>query len=310
MLKHSFSRPWLHFLVLGALLYVAMSVAFPEPLPQLGPPAEGRLQLMGENFFELTRRQPSETEWQALIDRELREELLFREAIDNDLHLRDSAVAQRLILNMRFLDPNSPLSDNALVKKGLDLRMHLTDEVIRRRLVQVMERLLAASAAIPPPSEAVLRDRWRANQADYVVPEQYSFSQVFLPAERAAERESISAALASGDVSPLEARQMGGPFLAGFEFKARTLGQLRRQFGEQFVGTFADVDKLPQTWVGPIASAYGVHWLYLTEVVPARLRDLDEVRPEIERSWRAEQESAAVDAAVARLMTHYEVRRS
>lgn len=310
MIRYSLSRPWLHFLVLGALLHLGMSVAFPEPLPQLGPPAAGRLQLLGDNFFELTRRRPTEKEWQALIDRELREELLFREAIDQGIHLRDSAVTQRLILNMRFLAPSSPLSDNALALKGLELRMHLTDEVIRRRLVQVMERLLAASAAIPPPSDAVVSERWRVNQADYWLPEKYSFSQVFLPAERATERDNIGTALASTDVSPLQARHMGGPFLAGFDFEARSLAQLRRQFGEQFVSAFAEIDKLPQTWIGPIASAYGLHWLYIKEVAPARLRDLDEVRAAIERSWRAEQESAAVDAAVARLMTHYEVRRS
>ena len=309
MIKMFLSRPWLHFVLLGTLLYVAKSAIFPEPMPQLGPPAESRLVLVSDNFFELTRRRPSEAEWEGLIDRELREELLFREAIDQRLHLRDSAVAQRLILNMRFLYSDSPLSDSELVQQGLALRMHLTDEVIRRRLVQVMERLLAASAAISPPTEGQLRELWTANEAEYAVPERYSFSQVFLPSERAVEQDAISALISQGDLSAIDARQLGGPFLAGFEFDARSAAQLRRQFGQQFAEAFATLEKRAGSWVGPLTSAYGLHWLYIRDVIPARIRPLDEVRMEVERSWRAEQESAAVDAAVTRLMAHYEVRR-
>ena len=304
------SRPWLHFMLLGALLYAVMSSVFPEPMPQLGPPAESRLVLMSDNFFELTRRRPNETEWASLIDRELREELLFREAVGHQLHLRDSAVAQRLILNMRFLDSDTSLSDSELVQQGLALRMHLTDEVIRRRLVQVMERLLAASASIAPPTESVLLERWEANQDEYVVPERYSFAQVFLPSERAAEREEIGSVISQGDLSAVEARQLGGPFLAGFEFDTRSIAQLQRQFGTQFVAAFVASEKRTDSWVGPLASTYGLHWLYIRDVTPERLRPLDEVRVKIERSWRAEQESAAVDTAVARLMAKYEVRRS
>ena len=304
------SRPWLHFILLGALLYAVMSSVFPEPMPQLGPPAESRLVLMSDNFFELTRRRPNEAEWASLIDRELREELLFREAVGHQLHLRDSAVAQRLILNMRFLDSDTSLSDSELVQQGLALRMHLTDEVIRRRLVQVMERLLAASASIAPPTESVLLERWEANQDEYVVPERYSFAQVFLPSERAAEREEIGSVISQGDLSAVEARQLGGPFLAGFEFDTRSIAQLQRQFGTQFVAAFVASEKRTDSWVGPLASTYGLHWLYIRDVTPERLRPLDEVRVKIERSWRAEQESAAVDTAVARLMAKYEVRRS
>ena len=265
---------------------------------------------MSDNFFELTRRRPNEAEWASLIDRELREELLFREAVGHQLHLRDSAVAQRLILNMRFLDSDTSLSDSELVQQGLALRMHLTDEVIRRRLVQVMERLLAASASIAPPTESVLLERWEANQDEYVVPERYSFAQVFLPSERAAEREEIGSVISQGDLSAVEARQLGGPFLAGFEFDTRSIAQLQRQFGTQFVAAFVASEKRTDSWVGPLASTYGLHWLYIRDVTPERLRPLDEVRVKIERSWRAEQESAAVDTAVARLMAKYEVRRS
>ena len=43
-------KPWLHFLLLGLILFVGGQWLFPEPKPVLGPPNPERLSAMVENY--------------------------------------------------------------------------------------------------------------------------------------------------------------------------------------------------------------------------------------------------------------------
>ena len=60
------------------------------------------------------------------IDAELRDELLFREALQRGLQYRDVAIEQRIIRNMRFLDADteaerSPRSSSRAMRCGLHI---------------------------------------------------------------------------------------------------------------------------------------------------------------------------------------------
>ena len=131
-------KPWLQFVLLGALFFFVSGQLFPEPKPVLGPPNAERLAAIAENYARFSRSEPSAELRARFIDAELRDELLFREAIRRDLQYQDAAVEQRIIRNMRFLDAQTDASDEELIEQGYALRLHLTDEVIRRRLVQVI----------------------------------------------------------------------------------------------------------------------------------------------------------------------------
>ena len=150
-------KPWLHFLLLGLTLFFGGQRLFPEPKPVLGPPNPERLSAMVENYTRFAPDGVSPALFERFIDTELRDELLFREALIRDLHYRDAAVEQRIIRNMRFLDANTAAGDRELIEQGYALRLHLTDEVIRRRLVQIMERLIVATR--PNAASAAGRDR-------------------------------------------------------------------------------------------------------------------------------------------------------
>ena len=98
------NRPWLQFLLSGIALFMASQWAFPPPKPVLGPPSPERLNAMVQNYAQFAQGTVSPEVRDRFVDTELRDELLFREAIARDLHLRDLAVQQRIIRNMRFLD--------------------------------------------------------------------------------------------------------------------------------------------------------------------------------------------------------------
>ena len=119
---------------------------------------------MAENYTRFAQDEPNAELLERFIDGELRDELLFREALRRDLQYRDAAVEQRIIRNMRFLDAQTDASDEELIEQGYALRLHLTDEVIRRRLVQIMERLIVATAPSATPTMDQIQARYQEAQ--------------------------------------------------------------------------------------------------------------------------------------------------
>ncbi len=305
--------PWLHFLILGLLLHLGMGWAFPEPPPVLGPPSTVRIDLLTDNFARLSGRLPSAEDRERLIDLELREELLFREAIDNELYLADSAVEQRLVRNMRFVDPETTATDAELVSRGLELNMHLTDEVIRRRMIQVMEQLLIAAANVMEPSEDDLRAAYERRKGELVAPAKVSFSHVFFGERPPTEVERILADIQSQNMSSKQALTLGTSFLAGFDFDdigwTAVSSRLGREFAES-LGAMIAAGAAPGSWVGPVTSVFGEHVVLLRKISPERPLSFEESRKALAWELKSEREQAALDAAVASLMAGYEVRRS
>lgn len=303
-------KPWLQFLLLGSLLFLAGQRLFPEPRPVLGPPNAERLAAMAENYARFGGGPVSAELQFQFINSELRDELLFREALKRDLQYRDAAVEQRIIRNMRFLDTETDASDTELVEQGYALRLHLTDEVIRRRLVQIMERLIVALMSDPVPTAEQIQARYQRELENWQEPARYTFSHVFLSADRAVEMPALIEQIVAERMSPTEARLLGAPFLSGYEFTRQSPDQMMRVFGAVFAEQLSTAPAQAGAWVGPIPSAFGQHYVFIEELEPARTLSLDEVGARIERDLVRESEEQAVTDWVERAMASYEVRRS
>ena len=303
-------KPWLHFLVLGLCLFMAGRWAFPVPKPVLGPPNKARLQAMIENYGQFSRDEISPALLSRFVDAELRDELLFREALQRDLQYRDAAIEQRIIRNMRFLDADTQADDATLVEQGYALRLPLTDEVIRRRLVQIMERLIVASARIAPPTSDEIAARYQRDISIWLEPPLYSFSHVFLSVERVGEMPDLIAKVEADEMSSERARALGAPFLSGYDFRSQSAEQMSRVFGAVFAEQLTALDPVPGDWVGPITSAFGQHYVFIAAVQPERTMPLEEVSLKIEGALVREAEERAVDDWVRNALIGYEVVRS
>jgi hypothetical protein len=303
-------KPWLHFLVLGLCLFMAGRWAFPVPKPVLGPPNKARLQAMIENYGQFSRDEISPALLSRFVDAELRDELLFREALQRDLQYRDAAIEQRIIRNMRFLDADTQADDATLVEQGYALRLPLTDEVIRRRLVQIMERLIVASARIAPPTSDEIAARYQRDISSWLEPPLYSFSHVFLSVERVGEMPDLIAKVEADEMSSEQARALGAPFLSGYDFRSQSAEQMSRVFGAVFAEQLTALDPVPGDWVGPITSAFGQHYVFIAAVQPERTMPLEEVSLKIEGALVREAEERAVDDWVSNAFIGYEVVRS
>ncbi|MDG1065045.1 MAG: peptidylprolyl isomerase [Luminiphilus sp.] len=303
---------WLHFLMLGGVLYASLAALYPEPKPVLGPPNAARLEVMADSYAKIVGGLPTEVDIERFIDLELRDELLFREALNRRLHLRDPVIDQRILRNMRFLSPDSGLEDSTLVEQGRELNMHLTDEVIRRRLLQVMTQLIIASAELSRPADSAVEAAFEARKETFREPARVSFSHVFLGEVSQGDATTVFERVQADALPPAEAIRLGRAFLSGFHFTNLSWLEVNSRLGREFSAALQALvpDEPLNTWVGPITSVYGQHLVYLASFKPEREQRIDEVADKLRWDLKAEAEKQAMENAVAEWMTGYEVKRS
>ena len=175
-----FRSVWGQFVIIGVGLFLLDRHFFPEPKPIIGPPNVERVALQAQALSQLQGAELNESQVVAINERELRDELLFIQALDRGFIEQDQVIQRRLIRNMRFMDPERDIDEKTILKEALELRLHLADEVIRRRTIQVMETLIVASRGDPTITESDLKVEYEAQRENFQVPIRYSFTHVFL----------------------------------------------------------------------------------------------------------------------------------
>ncbi len=144
--RQALREPLLHFLLGGALIFALFAWRGEEADPgsrviDVTREAQAQIALAYERTMQ---RPPTDAELDGLIERWVREEVLYREA--------------------------------------LRLGLEANDPVVRRRLATKMDFLAAASAETVEPDEAELAAWYRANTARYAGNLRLSFDQVYFAA--------------------------------------------------------------------------------------------------------------------------------
>lgn len=302
------SRPWLHFLLLGALLFYLQGKFFPEPLPVVGPLDAARVTTLKEQWFATTGQNPTAEQLQHMIAAELDRDMLFQHALDQKLHLYDSVVYQRLLRNMRFLQLGEGKADADLYQMAMDMRLHLGDEVIKRRLIQVMEEVLLAQNPPAEPSQTQIEAAFNARAAEFRHPPRYTIEQVYFDRQRASDIPHVIAQIQENAMPPGQARSLSSPFLPGYRFERHSPEQLARQFGAAFVNNLQAAKPAAGQWVGPIASTYGQHYVYVEAIEAARAAKLEEFEEQVRRDLRFEARALSLREGIARLREHYDIQ--
>ena len=250
-LKGLLREPLLHFLVLGALLFLVDGWLRPAAVP-VGTSeivvSPARINTLAQNFKRTWQRPPTRDELDGLLKDYVREEVLYREA---------------LVL-------------------GLDR----DDTVIRRRLRQKMEFVSDEAAALETPTDQDLAVYLTANADVFRIEARATFAQVFLdPRQRADTLEADAARLRdalNGAGAAAQPAELGDSLLllqARYEDVSQS--EVARLFGIGFAeALFAQPTG---RWVGPIPSGYGAHLVRLDTLTPGRVPALAEIRPLVER---------------------------
>jgi len=303
------NRPWLHFIVLGFLLFYLKGLAFPAPKPVIGPLSPARVEALQQQWLASTGRLPDAEQLDRMVTAELDRDMLFQRALEMKLHLYDTVVYQRLLLNMGFLKLGEGKTDQEKYEQALDMRLHLGDEVVKRRLIQVMEQLLLAYHPPKPVTEADLAAEFAARREELRRPPRYSIRQVYFNAAREAEADAVVAQIEEQKLDPDQALELSSPFLPGYRFSHQSPDQLARQFGQEFVTNLQAASPQAGSWVGPIRSTYGLHYVWVDEVEPGRDANLDEVRAQLVRDLESKASADALQESIEAMREQYEVRK-
>ena len=272
MILRLLREPLLQFLVLGAMLFALYNLVDKRSVEATEKIVVSTSQIanLRDGFARTWRRSPTEEELQGLIENYIRDEVFYR----------------------------------AGRAAGLDR----DDAVIRRRVRQKME-FLAEEITVPEPTEEQLAAFLASNPERFQTEDRLTFRQLFLnPSRRTGtidrDLERVRAALSSADAAT-DATGLGDPFLLGEEFHAVSLRDTAGSFGENFARQVFAAEQ--GRWQGPIASTYGLHFIFINERTRGSLSPLDTVRPAVIREWTNARRLEAERKLYRSLRDRYEI---
>ena len=272
-MKKLLKDPLLHFLFIGALLFLVFEL-IKSPVGNLENRiviTRGDIDALQANFARTWQRPPTEDELSGLIEDKVQGEMAFREA----------------------------------VAMGLDK----DDAVIHRRLRMKMELLVEDVAGLSPPSDEDLEAYLAKNRESFRQQPQVSFKHVYLNSDKRGARvdddalEILAKLSAAGkDADP---ESFSDPNMLPKELPLYYIKDIGRLFGVDFSRQILEVK--PGAWTGPVWSSYGLHLVYVRERIEGRDPELHEVRKEVEREWSAKRRRDFKQETYKKLRERYTV---
>lgn len=317
-MRHLITAPWLHFIILGLCVYGIQQWQQGVALTPISAPTDTRIAELRGQWLATTGRPPTKEQLQSLLENEINQEILFQDALRRRWHLTDTVVRQRLLRNVRFLDPQSKDTDDVLFDTALALELHENDLVVRRRLIQRMQ-MLAAVSVQNPQDDSELRLAYQQDPERFMRPALLKFRHCFFSRDQradpaAAARQKLLTMTAADAAQP-NPEASCDPFLHGIAFNYLNQSQAARYFGHGFAqvlytGFDSDEDAVGrplglQQWLGPIESSYGQHLVFIDEVKAPRLKDFAEVKKQLLAEWRRAAEQQALQDLLTRLRPRY-----
>ena len=276
LLRRWLREPLLHVLLIGATLFVVYYALNPGAGQRQD---SNRIAITADDLAQIRlawmaqwQRLPTPEEMRNLLDRKIREEVLFREAM-------------------------------AL---GLDKN----DTIVKRRLAQKMEFVMEDASALREPADDQLR-RWFAQNAQrFALPSLVTFRQLyFSPDVRGARaRDAAREALRKLAGKPEEAPELQGlsdPFMFQDLYAERSPDQVAGIFGTTFAQALLRLEQ--GKWQGPVESGLGWHLVWVELTMPGRIPGFDEVEARVRSEWVDEQRAEGKRKMFDRMKARYQI---
>jgi len=217
-------------------------------------------------------RPPTAEELQGALQRYVREEILYREALAKGLDRGDPTVKLALVRKL------------SMMASGLADQREISDEEIAAYF-------------------ALRKERYR-------IPQRTSLRQVFVDRDQRGETaesyaREVLAALRERQPQPQQLAAFGDPLMLDQSFSEATDQDLARTFGGPFVDAVSAL--APGDWQGPVASGYGLHLVQVIDRKPSRFPEWQQVRERILEDMRYEARRAAEDQFFQEVASGYRV---
>jgi len=207
--------------------------------------------------------------------------------------------------------------DEALYREALNLGLDRNDEILRRRLIQKMEYVAQGFYnEIPPLAEADLQAFFQFNRRDYAIAANATFTHVFVKGsvvngaldENNLRAKALLRQLNQEKMSFEEAGHLGERFLYHRNYIERSDEYINSHFGTGFSQALFQLAASDQ-WQGPVISQHGLHLLLIKQVSPARSPELDEVAGSVLADAQRQQQQQLQRDAVAKIVGKYSIQR-
>jgi len=273
MLNKLIHEPLLHFLLLGALIFLGYGLISGNPATDRTNRIEvdaGTIQRLEDSWEKQWQRPPTAQELVGLIESHIREEVLYREAIAMELDQDDT--------------------------------------IIRRRLAQKMEFLSADLAMQVEPTDVQLQAFLTENRERFIEPARISFRHVYFNLDKrgqaaTTDAETLRATLEKSSVG--DDAVYGDRFMLDSEYTLASEREIAGLFGQRFAADIFTLDN--DAWTGPIASGLGLHLVYISERVGAQLPEFENIRDKVRNEYLFIQRSEVDEAVYQSLRGRYDI---
>ncbi|MEP3655688.1 MAG: peptidylprolyl isomerase [Litorimonas sp.] len=270
-MKNLIHEPFVHFVLLGGLLFAGHSVwqKHVEKTDRTIFVSPAEMERQAQIFASENKRPPSDADIEGLLFAYIEEQALMREA----KHL------------------------------GLDA----DDTIIRRRLAQKMRFMIDDIGDVEIPPREDLKTWFEENPNRFIRPETRSFEHVYLSPKGRSDTVVSEAENLLADPGIEDGwREKSDPFMTGLTFSRLAQPAVQRDFGTAFAN---NLFALPNTsdWQGPINSAFGVHLVRLTDVTPEFLPEFGTIQAEVEAVWLDDSKRSENEKALKTLIGKYRV---
>jgi len=192
--------------------------------------------------------------------------------------------------------------EEILYREAKNIGLDQDDTIIRRRLRQKMEFLFEDFSRAEPSRED-LQEFLAENPERFRTQARITFEHVYLPEASRAEAELLLTEIESTDSVTADDLFLSGLLPPRFELARQA--EITAHLGGEFTEQLFDLDR--GRWVGPVDSPFGVHLVYVEEVVPGRLPELDELKDVVTRDWQVVRRAEAEREILEKLRAKYTV---
>jgi len=268
-------EPLFQFLLLGAAIYGAYGL--------YGPPEESsdeRTVIVDKNRIDSIitqwdsrwKRPPTRQELDGIINAYVREEILYRKAVE--------------------------------------IGLNEDDPITRRRLAQKLEFLTKNIALLKKPEDGELEQYFKDNIDLFRAPDLISFYHVFIDPDARGNATLDDAAKLMEDLQKAgapdsNAAAAGDRFMLENKYSQASKLDVRRHFGSGFAESIMQLE--PGKWHGPVLSGFGVHLVYVFEIIETAPPKLSDVQEKVLVSWQEKQQEKFNKDFFENLKANYDV---
>jgi hypothetical protein len=199
------------------------------------------------------------------------------------------------------------IRDEVYYREGKAIGVDRDDIVIRRRIRQKME-FFAEDMAAAEPTDAELAAYLSEHVDAFRRDDRISFQHLYLSESKRGETLDDDARLVSAELlgrTEVDRMPTSDGFLLGNDFENVTRADVARDFGEAFAAKLFEVRQ--GVWEGPVASTYGLHFVFVRDRGAGGLPRLEEVREAVEREFLNERRIRTEEAFYQNLRKRYDV---